>query len=114
MILALRYIYLPSSHRAKRHTLASASTKEKERGDFSNKADFLQICSFCFEITARSLVVTRQQTGPGTPAAAHGVGELLQSADNRLSMLDLYFCTFSTSTGSWRILVRPSRRRAAL
>lgn len=62
MILVLRYIYLPGSMCGS--SFASASIKEKEKGsDFSNKAGFLQTCSFILFfllklLAACSLVVT--------------------------------------------------------
>lgn len=43
--------------RAKWNTLASASMMEKERGGFSNKADFLHMCSFWVVFVLRSLLV---------------------------------------------------------
>lgn len=56
MILVLRYIYLPGSMCG--YSFASAFIKKKEKGsDFSNKAGFLQTCSFILFFLLKLLLV---------------------------------------------------------
>lgn len=135
-MLVLRYIYLPGSNSS--HVEYSCFCFYKEKGGVTSpiRQVFYKhvVVLYCFSFLSCCLFfgshhnflgrVTEPRCNPkcitscpmlsADKPAAHTAALLQQSADSLLSILHLYLCTFSTSVGSCRILLRPSKRRAAL